>query len=106
MAGAESKPGSMYGREIVKDLKAAPEEFEAVAVARKAAAVPVKADRRDRMVLEGREAAQDDPDRDAPAATTLSLVAWDFQLLLDEAHELTKALLLRMCERLRAAREL
>ena len=39
-------------------------------------------------------------------ATTLSLVAWDFQLLLDEAHELTKALLLRMCERLRATREL
>lgn len=38
--------------------------------------------------------------------TTLSLVAWDFQPLLDEEPELTKALLLKMCERLRAAREL
>lgn len=35
--------------------------------------------------------------------TTLSLVAWDFEPLLDEEPELTKALLLVMCARLRAA---
>jgi CRP/FNR family transcriptional regulator, cyclic AMP receptor protein len=35
--------------------------------------------------------------------TTLSLVTWDFTPLLDEEPELTKALLLVMCARLRAA---
>lgn len=35
--------------------------------------------------------------------TTLSLVAWDFEPLLDEEPELTKALLMVMCARLRAA---
>ena len=37
------------------------------------------------------------------AATTLSLVAWDFTPLLDEEPELTKALLLATCKRLRDA---
>ena len=35
--------------------------------------------------------------------TTYSLVAWDFTPLLDEEPEMTKALLLAMCERLRSA---
>ena len=36
-------------------------------------------------------------------ATTLSLASWDFRPLLDEEPEVTKALLLVMCARLRAA---
>ena len=36
-------------------------------------------------------------------ATTLSLAAWDFTPLLDEEPELTKALLLATCKRLRDA---
>jgi CRP-like cAMP-binding protein len=35
--------------------------------------------------------------------TTYSIVAWDFEPLLDDEPELTKALLLAMCARLRAA---
>lgn len=38
--------------------------------------------------------------------TTLSMVSWQFKPLLDEEPELTKALLLKMCERLRATEEL
>ena len=34
---------------------------------------------------------------------TLSLVAWDFAPLLEDEPEVTKALLMVMCERLRAA---
>lgn len=38
--------------------------------------------------------------------TTLSMVSWMFRPLLDEEPELTKALLLKMCERLRATQAL
>ena len=41
--------------------------------------------------------------RTTSEATTLALVGWDFAPLLDEEPELTKALLMVMCSRLRAA---
>lgn len=41
--------------------------------------------------------------RTTSEVTTLSMVAWDFAPLLDEMPELTKALLMAMCGRLRAA---
>lgn len=41
--------------------------------------------------------------RTTSPTTTLAIVAWDFAPLLDEEPEITKALLLEMCARLRDA---
>lgn len=41
--------------------------------------------------------------RATSALTTYTLVAWDFAPLLDEEPEVTKVLLLAMCDRLRSA---